>query len=831
MEMMFVKKYLNLFKQISDAYIKLYYNNIIILIYYYMNIIIPIGGRGERFKNEGYIKPKPLIDIFDKPMIFYILDNLNIDKNDIIYIIYNTILEKDNFIEIIKKKYPSINFIPLPKDTTGAAETIYLGLNSIINFTNITNKNIILDCDTFYNEDILTIYRNSIHNNVVFYSKKENEKPIYSYIQMDENSKITDIKEKEKISNNANTGAYCFENIKELQKYCKHILDNNILFNNEPYTSCVISEMIKKNIQFNGIELYDRSIVSLGTPNDVKNYLKTTNILLFDLDGTLVNTDFIYIKVWDELLKEYNINCDKSFFDYFIKGKSDNSFMTYIDSSITSDKIIEISKKKDELFIKYLQIEQEILIEGAIMFFEKNKNNKIAIVTSCNKSAAEYILNSTGLMKYIDLIIASEDCIYHKPNPEPYLNAIKYFNVNMENIFIFEDSYSGYCSAKRTEVTNICIIENENSCNEIKQVNEFKYINYSNLNLNDIIDFYKNSNNKENIDYIKEISQSINTIPVKNIKKTDNNLKTGYICDINSYRIEYINGSSEDIVLKISNFDNELSNTAIKLNMYENETYFYNKISQIVNNTPKFFGSFKDNEKDAILLEDLNKYSGSFNKNLNINISLLLNVVKHIHDIHKTFYFETNNDIIKNMKYLKKVNEISYFKELINMRFEKFENNVKYILNNNEKNIIKKIYNNIDKIYDEASCFPLSFCHGDLKSPNIFYKNDTEPIFLDWQYIHLNKGTSDIAFLLIESIEFDIITVELVLNFYYKLQNEFYPITYDIYMKDFKNALCIFPFFVCVWFNSESGDKLLDPIFPIKFMKNLMKYYNYYFNG
>ena len=44
-----------------------------------------------------------------------------------------------------------------------------------------------------------------------------------------------------------------------------------------------------------------------------------------------------------------------------------------------------------------------------------------------------------------------------------YLNAIKYFNVNMENIFIFEDSYSGYCSAKRTEVTNICIIENENS--------------------------------------------------------------------------------------------------------------------------------------------------------------------------------------------------------------------------------------------------------------------------------------------------------------------------------------------------------------------------------
>ena len=336
------------------------------------------------------------------------------------------------------------------------------------------------------------------------------------------------------------------------------------------------------------------------------------------------------------------------------------------------------------------------------------------------------------------------------------------------------------------------------------------------------------NNDLYTLDYITQIKQTINTIPVKSIKKNSNNLKTGYICDINSYHIEYVNGNSENIVLKISNFDNELSNTAVKLNMYENETYFYDKISHLINNTPKYFGSFKDNKKDAILLEDLNKYSGSFNINLNTNIYLLLNVVKHIHDIHKTFRFETSDDVIPNMQYLKKTNEIEYFKELINKRYETFEKNVKYILSNNEKNIIKKIYDNINKIYDEASCFPLNFCHGDLKSPNIFYKNNTEPIFLDWQYIHLNKGVSDIVFLLVESIEFDIMIVELVVNFYYKLQNETHPISYDTYMNDFKNALSIFPFFVCVWFNSESGDKLLDPVFPIKFMKNVMKYYNHY---
>lgn len=554
-----------------------------------------------------------------------------------------------------------------------------------------------------------------------------------------------------------------------------------------------------------------------------------TKLLLFDLDGTLVNTDFIYIKVWNELLKSYNIKCNKIFFNYFIKGKSDINFMKYIIPSITDTEISKISKKKDELFKIYLDKNKNILFDGVIDFFIKHKkNNKIVIVTSSNKEASQYILQCCGLIDYIDLVIASEDCINHKPNPEPYLNAIKHFNIPCKNIFIFEDSFSGYSSAKRTNVNNICLIENENSCSEIIKANEFKFNDYRTLDLNNVKDFYKNIQHNNMLNYIEKIKQSINTIPINSISKNNTILKTGYICDINSYNIKYTNGHSENIILKISNFDNELSNTAVKLNMYENESYFYSNISHLIVNTPKYLGSFKQNNKNAILLEDMNKYNGSFNINLNTNIFLLLNVVKYINDIHKTFYFQTKDDIISTMKNLKKINEISYYKELINARYEIFENNVKHILNDNEKNIIQYIYKNIDKIYDEASCFPLSFCHGDLKSPNIFYKNDTEPIFLDWQYIHLNKGISDIVFLLVESIEFDITIVELVLNFYYKLQNETHFISYYNFMSDFKNALCIFPFFVCVWFNSESGDKLLDPVFPIKFMKNLMKYYNHY---
>ena len=65
----------------------------------------------------------------------------------------------------------------------------------------------------------------------------------------------------------------------------------------------------------------------MGTPEQVNLYSYT---FLFDLDGTLVNTDHIYIEVWKVILKEYNITCNKDFFDIFVKGNSDNKFLNYL---------------------------------------------------------------------------------------------------------------------------------------------------------------------------------------------------------------------------------------------------------------------------------------------------------------------------------------------------------------------------------------------------------------------------------------------------------------------------------------------------------------------
>jgi NDP-sugar pyrophosphorylase family protein len=84
-----------------------------------MNIIIPLGGKGERFSKNGYTLPKPLIRILDKTMIEYVLDNIHISENDHIFIIYNKILDNYSFVPFLINKYPTIQFIKI-EDTRGA---------------------------------------------------------------------------------------------------------------------------------------------------------------------------------------------------------------------------------------------------------------------------------------------------------------------------------------------------------------------------------------------------------------------------------------------------------------------------------------------------------------------------------------------------------------------------------------------------------------------------------------------------------------------------------------------------------------------------------------
>lgn len=254
-----------------------------------INVIIPIGGIGERFKSENYQKPKPLVNVLGKPIIFWVLDNLKTIKDDKIYIPYHNSLKKYSFEELLIDRYPDKNFIfkVIDRNTNGACDTI----NHILieNILDTSLPTISIDCDTFYYDDIIKKFRDTA-NNCIFYHINSNDKPIFSYIKI-KNNLVSEIQEKIKISDLANVGAYGFRDGYTLSKYVKKILDNKT--NGEQYISNIYKTMVNDGEPI--VPLKVDNFNCLGTPNQIKlfssnniNKIDGQNRFCFDLDNTLV---------------------------------------------------------------------------------------------------------------------------------------------------------------------------------------------------------------------------------------------------------------------------------------------------------------------------------------------------------------------------------------------------------------------------------------------------------------------------------------------------------------------------------------------------------------
>ena len=272
-----------------------------------MFLIIPLGGKGERFKKNNYSMPKALIKIFGKPILYYLLDNLNLTNIDFVYIPYNKEYIHFHFEAQLKKDYPYVNFkfLTLEYDTDGAAHTLNIALKKL---NNIEDQPVLsLDSDNFFSTDVISLWNGE--NKIICITDESNE-PIYSYIKVNKNNEIIEMQEKVKISNNACTGAYGFSSYKQLLRYSQIILDKKIKQKNEYYTSNIISYMINEQNKINIGIINKNEWHCLGTPIQLRqfyhNYPKISSLnnglkinqlrICFDLDNTLVS----YPKVKDD---------------------------------------------------------------------------------------------------------------------------------------------------------------------------------------------------------------------------------------------------------------------------------------------------------------------------------------------------------------------------------------------------------------------------------------------------------------------------------------------------------------------------------------------------
>jgi NDP-sugar pyrophosphorylase family protein len=221
-----------------------------------------------------------MIPVDGRPILCHVLDNLQLREGDRIEIFYRKDLEEHDFVSFFSSQYPTVRFIPLEHDTRGAVETIHIGLAHTDDQQTDDESCLLLDCDTFYETDVVGMAHQASSDNVnaIFCFEDTGDQPVFSYTCLDINGLATRLEEKIRVSSMANTGAYFFNSRRRLQEAAHHVLVYNLMSRGEFYTSRLIQHMLENGDAFRGIELPADRVRFLGTPAQVDAYIKTCTI-------------------------------------------------------------------------------------------------------------------------------------------------------------------------------------------------------------------------------------------------------------------------------------------------------------------------------------------------------------------------------------------------------------------------------------------------------------------------------------------------------------------------------------------------------------------------
>lgn len=233
-----------------------------------MNVLIPMAGAGSRFQQVGYTFPKPLIDVRGKPMIQVVVENLNIEAT-YIYVVQKEHRAKYNLDTLLNLITPGCKVVEVDGITEGAACTTLLAKEYINNHEPLlmANSDQYIEWDS--NEFMYKMVEQNLDGGVVTFRSTH---PKWSFAKINEQGYVTEVAEKNPISDIATAGIYYWKRGSDYVRFAEQMIKKNIRVNNEFYVCPVFNEAIEGGCR---VKTFDVPVMwGLGTPEDLKYYLE-----------------------------------------------------------------------------------------------------------------------------------------------------------------------------------------------------------------------------------------------------------------------------------------------------------------------------------------------------------------------------------------------------------------------------------------------------------------------------------------------------------------------------------------------------------------------------
>ncbi len=191
----------------------------------------------------------------------------------------------------------------------------------------------------------------------------------------------------------------------------------------------------------------------------------------WDLDGTIANTELeAHLPAFNYAFNDFNLNWNWDISTYLnlLKINGGKNRISYysklINNSMNNQEVKKIHERKQYHYMNYVKKNNVITLKmGVNRLIRELHKKKVRqfIVTSSSKKQAKLIIKQ--LFKEFspfEFIISSDDVQFHKPNPMPYLKAMKLSGIKFNKSIVFEDSTPGIRSSLAAELPTIYVPSN-----------------------------------------------------------------------------------------------------------------------------------------------------------------------------------------------------------------------------------------------------------------------------------------------------------------------------------------------------------------------------------
>ena len=183
--------------------------------------------------------------------------------------------------------------------------------------------------------------------------------------------------------------------------------------------------------------------------------------LLFDLDGTLAETDSLHLPTWVDVLEPYGVRVDEEFYRASISGRNTSEIVRDLLPELSDEENRSVGDAKEARF-RERATELEPL-DGLVDFVEwgRERGMSIVLVTNAPGENVQTILLALELRDFFDTVVLADEVEAVKPDPAPYTAALKKVGVAAEEALAFEDSVSGISSSVAAGVPTVGITSSQ----------------------------------------------------------------------------------------------------------------------------------------------------------------------------------------------------------------------------------------------------------------------------------------------------------------------------------------------------------------------------------